>query len=217
MREPKSCLHCGNVFQQDAGRGRDRQWCYDCLPRKQDSNGGYSSISSQLSIFARTGEHGGCCEPWERRKATRREPPHHVPHRSTYNVYPCSCLYCGAAISGPVVCCIACRSTHKIETGKRWRYSERGRAIRNANRNKRRQDKDTRYRLIARLLERDGTACGLCGLPTSIDGDDPTEVDHITPVNRGGRDDLDNLQLSHRSCNRSKADRIGQGSSDLHV
>lgn len=54
--------------------------------------------------------------------------------------------------------------------------------------------------------------CGICGQPIdkSLKYPDPMSptVDHIIPCNRGGSDDLDNLQLAHRKCNRLKSDKM---------
>lgn len=55
------------------------------------------------------------------------------------------------------------------------------------------------------LLERDGNACGRCGLTIDVglDGmapDGPT-IGHIVPAAEGGTDDLANLRLEHRRCN----------------
>lgn len=54
--------------------------------------------------------------------------------------------------------------------------------------------------------------CGICGKPVDKTLKYPhpmsPTVDHIIPCNRGGSDDLENLQLAHRSCNRQKSDKI---------
>jgi hypothetical protein len=51
------------------------------------------------------------------------------------------------------------------------------------------------------VLQRDGFRCRYCGLrsPEAV-----LEVDHITAVANGGRDDFDNLITSCRDCNRGK-------------
>lgn len=51
------------------------------------------------------------------------------------------------------------------------------------------------------LVDRDGKQCAACGSRANL------EVDHIHPVSRGGKNDLENLQLLCRSCNRSKKDQ----------
>lgn len=54
--------------------------------------------------------------------------------------------------------------------------------------------------------------CGICGQPVdkSLKYPHPMSptVDHIIPCAKGGGDDIDNLQLAHRKCNRDKSDRL---------
>jgi 5-methylcytosine-specific restriction endonuclease McrA len=64
---------------------------------------------------------------------------------------------------------------------------------------------------ITRLLARDGSNCGICGLPLDRSIDDPNDdnfvtFDHITPSSVGGTDRLDNLRLAHLRCNQLRAD-----------
>ena len=51
--------------------------------------------------------------------------------------------------------------------------------------------------VIARLLERDGDTCFLCGHPL---GDDLTE-EHLVPVTAGGPNHIANKALAHKGCN----------------
>ena len=55
--------------------------------------------------------------------------------------------------------------------------------------------------------------CGICGKPVDKTLKDPdpmsASVDHIIPLSRNGDPvSLDNLQLAHRCCNRSKGDKL---------
>lgn len=53
------------------------------------------------------------------------------------------------------------------------------------------------------VIERDGEVCAYCGhIPEII------EIDHVLPVALGGGDDLDNLAVSCRPCNRSKGMKL---------
>lgn len=58
------------------------------------------------------------------------------------------------------------------------------------------------HSVVAFLALRDGDECYLCH--QSPDSDDPLEVEHVKPRAAGGTDDLGNLRLAHRSCNRTK-------------
>lgn len=59
-----------------------------------------------------------------------------------------------------------------------------------------------RLATIAAIVMRDGGACYICG--QGQDALDPWEVEHVKPKALGGSDELDNLALAHRSCNRAK-------------
>ena len=54
------------------------------------------------------------------------------------------------------------------------------------------------------ILKRDGYRCQMCGA-TAKDGA-TLEIDHITPVAKGGTNDVDNLQVLCRDCNAGKSD-----------
>lgn len=57
------------------------------------------------------------------------------------------------------------------------------------------------------------STCAICGLfiDKSLKSPDPMSatVDHIIPIARGGHpSNMDNLQLTHRRCNRAKGTKI---------
>jgi len=64
----------------------------------------------------------------------------------------------------------------------------------------------------ARLADRDGADCGLCGEPVELSLRFPhpmsPSVDHVVPWSLGGSHDLANLQLAHLSCNCRKGNRV---------
>ena len=60
--------------------------------------------------------------------------------------------------------------------------------------------------LRAAVLERDGMVCGICSEPIEDRAD--LHIDHIHPVARGGRSELDNLQPAHALCNIRKGARV---------
>jgi 5-methylcytosine-specific restriction endonuclease McrA len=59
-----------------------------------------------------------------------------------------------------------------------------------------------RLAAIAAIVMRDGDCCYICR--QGPDPLDPWEVEHVKPKAMGGLDELDNLALAHRSCNRTK-------------
>lgn len=59
----------------------------------------------------------------------------------------------------------------------------------------------SRHLTIWQLLGRDGENCYLCGNHLEVDR---FEVEHIIPRVRGGGDELSNLALACKRCNRAK-------------
>ena len=66
-----------------------------------------------------------------------------------------------------------------------------------------------------RIIKRDRPDCAECGEPIDYEAHhlDPLsfQIDHITPLNKGGSDTLDNIQACHRKCNRDKSDKVPEG------
>jgi 5-methylcytosine-specific restriction endonuclease McrA len=67
------------------------------------------------------------------------------------------------------------------------------------------QRKPIKPSLRFEILKRDGYRCQMCGV-TAKDGA-TLEIDHITPVSKGGGNDADNLQVLCRDCNAGKSDQ----------
>lgn len=69
-----------------------------------------------------------------------------------------------------------------------------------------------RRAITKRLVARDGADCALCGRPVDLTlplrDRFGASFDHVVRSVDGGDDEVDNLQLAHRSCNeaRGKAD-----------
>lgn len=68
------------------------------------------------------------------------------------------------------------------------------------------------YNRVSTLLQRDGTTCKLCGeavVPADL------SIDHVIPKAKGGNDMLENLQITHVSCNHRRGARRALVSDDL--
>jgi len=58
------------------------------------------------------------------------------------------------------------------------------------------------------VLKRDNYKCIKCGVSPAKDHQTELEIDHIMPVAKGGKNEIDNLQTLCRNCNQGKKDRI---------
>lgn len=70
-----------------------------------------------------------------------------------------------------------------------------------------------RKRIIAHLLERDGSSCAICRARIDLTASrrDPgmASIDHVIPRSAGGSNDMSNLRLAHLGCNSSRGNRGG--------
>ena len=71
----------------------------------------------------------------------------------------------------------------------------------------------TAFEKNKKIIFKTQKVCGICGQPVDFSYKFPhplsPTVDHIIPIAKGGHpSDLANLQLAHRTCNRSKSDKL---------
>lgn len=64
-----------------------------------------------------------------------------------------------------------------------------------------------------KILLKTQSTCGICGKPVDVNLKPPhplaPTIDHIVPVAKGGHpSSIDNLQLTHATCNRQKSDKL---------
>lgn len=69
------------------------------------------------------------------------------------------------------------------------------------------------------IIERDGSDCRYCGKTGRTKVFEGKrggnwlwiehEIDHIIPLSKGGTNDIENLAVACRSCNRRKKDKMG--------
>ena len=101
--------------------------------------------------------------------------------------------------------CRTCMNARSKQYAKDNPESVRRRAReRQARANKWKPSNQLKHELF---IEQNGL-CGLCGEPMPCSGwSDPKvlQVEHLTPVVRGGTNDRENLVLAHRTCNQEKA------------
>ncbi len=64
------------------------------------------------------------------------------------------------------------------------------------------------YGVRLAVFQRFHHCCCLCGASSVADKTVSLEIDHITPVSRGGTNDPGNLQTLCRACNQAKSNRI---------
>ncbi len=69
------------------------------------------------------------------------------------------------------------------------------------------------YEKNRKVILRSQDICGICGKPVDkkLKTPDPMSpaIDHIIPISKGGHpSDIDNMQLTHRACNRAKSDKL---------
>ncbi|WP_167488568.1 HNH endonuclease [Nocardia terpenica] len=121
---------------------------------------------------------------------------HGVPN--TYKRYGCRCDAC---VKAAYAVCAEFQRKYKERTGRVYRDNFAD------NYNRAWLPRNRRIE----IYERDGWVCQLCFKPVDP-GLDPKKdrmsasLDHIRPKSKGGGDELENLQLAHRSCNSSKRD-----------
>jgi 5-methylcytosine-specific restriction endonuclease McrA len=219
-----SWLRTGSAVKPCAGCGKDlasglAKYCSEsCKPR-----------CSVEGCDGAVRKRGWCASHYAQHTRTATEP---VPFQHKWSDFG-PCLNCGKDSAGSIhrlYCSDNCRVTYAMYGGPRPTSTSCvacGAEIDLTARNKRGQIQRAvtkfcrpckrdynKYKMSAReIAMRDGTDCGICGLPVDMtlarsDGLDCPSVDHILPRSLGGSHDPLNLQLSHLVCNMRKSDRV---------
>jgi hypothetical protein len=198
--------YCSTVCREIAGYGVPKtriDWCEGCGRL-------YKPIRSKRGHFC---TH----ECYAKSKVSRGLPSHKtfIPFRF--------CTECGRIIAGPrkrLTCSADCgyaRNVRAISEAIKKRYREDSEFrdhVLSAGQNRRARDLGldqitTPKTLIAFLVARDQGVCGICEEPV-VDTKGPMKpsIDHVIPLARGGKHEIENLQLAHYRCNLSKGARI---------
>lgn len=109
--------------------------------------------------------------------------------------------------------CRSCKHKNTIQRQKAYKLTDKGRAKKRANRLKRKALE--RGAKIGKafdpflVFKRDGWRCQMCGVSTpqklrGTTNPNAPELDHITPLSKGGKHTMDNTQCSCRCCNIGK-------------
>jgi hypothetical protein len=64
---------------------------------------------------------------------------------------------------------------------------------------------------LSRIIKRDGACCNYCGIRTTRhihNADTQAEIDHVTPISKGGGHTMVNVVVACRKCNNKKSDKI---------
>lgn len=131
---------------------------------------------------------------------------------------------CGCVLTKGQRLCPTCAKSRKKEALKAYRQTEEFKAIRKANKTKRRAKEQAAIHRVkpADVFNRDKWTCQLCGCKTpqkkrGTYDDNAPELDHVISLAEGGDHTYANLQCACRRCNISKGSKSrGQLGLALH-
>jgi 5-methylcytosine-specific restriction endonuclease McrA len=101
------------------------------------------------------------------------------------------CLACNKDFIAPTTrhsFCIDCRAIRRVEKNKNNRNGRSG-----------------YLKIRFQLLSDANFTCQYCGRHAP---DVPLEIDHVVPINKGGKDELENWIVACSDCNKGKSDVI---------
>lgn len=112
--------------------------------------------------------------------------------------------------------CLGCREPFVVVAGKGDRYCgpECGKRVLAQLRDARRRAQSGSRVYRAKVFERDGWTCRLCGKPVDREARVPeplaATLDHVVPLSLGGAHSYANIQTAHFSCNSVKGANVTQ-------
>ena len=192
--ETDNCKHCGTEFTK-----RNTRHVF-CSQRCKDQ-GKPSAQGLTCCVCGKRMAKGATSRPQGEARHNRCTP---LPSKATGHPKTCKCEHCKTIISAYSI------------AYREWYSAQHGVNPSTPARRKRRQAGAYQYSdgvpgtVRARVYERDGGTCQICGYPTEQEGgsnsDTYPSVDHIIPRSQGGTHTIDNLRTVHRRCNSLRAD-----------
>ena len=189
-----NCAQCGEATPKTSPRKKF------CSQRCKDQ-GKPSAQGLTCCVCGKRMARGATSRPQGEARHNRCTP---LPSKATGHPKTCKCEHCKTIISAYSI------------AYREWYSAQHGVNPSTPARRKRRQEGAYQYSegvpgtVRARVYERDGGTCQICGYPTEQGGgsnsDTYPSVDHITPRSQGGTHTIDNLRTVHRRCNSLRAD-----------
>jgi hypothetical protein len=208
MGNATRCLFCDHDLD-----GRSKKFCTTCLPPygEWDDKRGYTNRYNELSAMC--GQHPGwgfpsCKIPKSHGAYLRpRRPP--KPH---------GCDRCGVMLSTSSKNCEQCTRALRSESARRaharraanrppdWKPSNNYRRQEALRRRRKAATRSGTRPTVAKLAERDGWRCHLCGkrIDPALTGTRSkykASIDHLVPLSANGLDEMWNCKLAHLRCN----------------
>jgi len=199
------CPECGIAFQQNRV-GAPRKYCSDQCKRRVSNRAARRRLKPLSEPVVRKCAHCGdgfiatnrarmyCPDKWCTQLAYRARKQKNAPPRVRDHLVICD--NCGTEFMGkhPSArwCSKKCANYYWGKVRARRRNEATGEGL---------------YADL-QVFERDNWTCHICGDSVDPDLDRSHEmgatIDHITPISKGGLDELDNVSLAHWFCNRKK-------------
>lgn len=224
--EPKHCAHCGDVFSNVihhtmyCGKAcKLRAWRLANPDKVREPSKKrnpppplqYSRVNSGFCkqcaapFVLRFASHGFCSQKCKAACAAQKAFASNVEKHKRRAVESrctcCGCVFCPMYGASHAQMCSVCRSERKLQDKRTHRLA----------RKMRQRTQTVEAVNPIRVFERDRWKCQLCkrATPRKLRGtldDRAPELDHITPISKGGEHSYRNTQCACRACNLAKSD-----------
>lgn len=194
--EAVECKQCGSTFTKNNAR-------HTFCSRRCKDQGKPSAQGLTCYVCGERMAKGSTSRKQGEARHNRCTP---LPSKATGHHKTCRCEHCKTIISAYSI------------AYREWYSAQHGVNPSTPARRKRRQAGAYQYSegipgtVRARVYERDGGICQICGYPTETEGgsnsDTYPSLDHITPRSQQGTHTVDNLRTAHRRCNSLRSTNI---------